>query len=561
MADTSNLALAHVIRGWELPLAIEREHAAIEATAVLAHSQGLGPDDFALVLEEATERWQLDGAVDPQLRAAVDEVLKFTPPVLDEIGARAYFDLYRKLREGSSDVAGLPHSVARRLLSRASLIAHLLGEELFSCSQVARLLATTEASLDVAHGSVAFIARRLSLLPELNEAAAGEDLWDSDQALSLALFPDSSVAETSAIAGKETDTWLPEVDVERLLNRLRRADQGSKEPFWPYLQMLHWCLTPIEFYDHPASYLYEFKPRGNIGGKLFARYPAATGNPVLNNAKAVQTLNSSWARNRGGDDAHALVTLLSTIESLPFVPRRQVARVLRAWLLRMIELCTVKPVPLDLTVTDDLFTAVTDHLTKHETYTQGVIEQRVVDCLAVLAFDGQGWRARGLGDGVNASNLSRHKLGDVEFANVDERRAIALEAHGGHLSATYVKDHARSLGRIVEQRLAESWSALDDPEAWTVEVLFVAHSRDAAGLPTSETLHGVHVTYEYIDYRELTQLAISRSTPQVRIAAFELHVVEQLNGGTVRESVREKFREIARPVQSSSSAQNERLRV
>ncbi|MCD2118329.1 MULTISPECIES: hypothetical protein [Rhodococcus] len=544
MADTSNLALAQVIRGWELPLAIEHEHAAVEATAELGAAQGLRPDDFALVLEEATERWQLNRTVGSLLRLAVDEALRFTPPVLDKIDAGAYFELYKKLRDGAGDVAGLPHSVARRLLSRTSLIAHLLDEEQFSCSQVARLLATTEASLDVSHGSVAFIARKLSLLPKLDEDAAGQDLWDSDQALSLALFPDSSVAETSAIAGKETDTWLPEVDVERLLNRLSGADQGSTEPNWPYLQMLHWCLTPIEFYDHPASYLYEFSPRGQIALELFARYPAATGNPVLNNAKAVQTLNSTWARNRGRADAHALVALLSTIESLPFVPRRQVARVLRAWLLRMIELRTVKPVLLDLTVTDDLFTTVTDYITKHETYTQGVIEQRVVDCLAVLAFDRAGWRARGLGDGVNASNLSRHKLGDVEFANVDERRAIALEAHGGHLSVTYVTDHTRSLKRIVEQRLAESWAALDDPEAWTVEVLFVAHSKDAAGLPTAQTLHGVNVTYEYIDYRELVERAVSGSTPPDRIAAFGLHVIEQLNAGTVRESVREKFREI-----------------
>lgn len=210
----------------------------------------------------------------------------------------------------------------------------------------------------------------------------------------------------------------------------------------------------------------------------------------------------------------------------------------------MIELCTVKPVLLDLTVTNDLFAAVTDYITENETYTQGVIEQRVVDCLAVLAFDGEGWRARGLGDGVNASNLSRHKLGDVEFANVDKRRAIALEAHGGHLSVTYVADHTRSLGRIVEQRLAESWLALDDPEAWNVKVLFVAHSRDADGLPLAKTLHGVNVTYEYIDYSELVERAVAVSSPSDRIAAFELHVVKRLNARTVRESVREKFREI-----------------
>lgn len=536
--------LAQVVHSWELPLAIDQEAAALDAVAALGTAKGLEPEDYALILEEATERWQVTGAVDPQLRSAVDEALKATPDVLDEIDAKAYFEMYRRLRDGGGDVASLTHSVSRRLLSRASLVAHLLGEERFSCSQVARLLAATEASLDVPHGAISVIARRLGLLPALDRDAAGQGLWESDQALSLALFPDSSVEETSMIAGDETDTWLPEVDVELLLRRLSRSDQPNEEPFWPYLQMLHWCLTPIEFYDHPASYLYEFAPRGHVGLDLFRRYPTVTGNPVLNNAKAVQTLNSTWARNRGGDDAHALVSLLGTIESLPFVPRRQVARVLRAWLLRLIELCTVNRVLIEAEVTDELFTVVTDYVTENETYTQGVIEQRVVDALSVLAFDNQGWRARGLGDGVNASNLSRHKLGDVEFANVDERRAIALEAHGGHLSITYVKDHARSLSRIIEQRLAESWAALDDPEAWTVEVLFVAHSRDSSGLPATEVLHGVNVVYKYIDYRELVDSAREDSTAADRIAAFELHVIEKLNGDTVRESTREKFREI-----------------
>lgn len=542
MADATSLA--QIVHNWELPLAVGQESAALAAVAAHGATNGWTSDDYALVLEGATELWQTSDTVDVHLRGAVDEALRFTPPVLDGINAKVYFEMYVKLREGGGDVARLTHSVSRRLLSRSSLVAHLLGEEFFSCSQVARLLAATEASLDVPHGAISVIARKLDLLPGLNREAAGHELWVSDQALSVALFPDSSVAETSTIAGEETQTWLPEVDVALLLRRLSGSDQPDGQPFWPYLQMLHWCLTPIEFYDHPASYLYEFAPRGHVGIDLFGRYPTVTGNPVLNNAKAVQTLNSTWARNRGGDNAHALVALLATIESLPFVPRRQVARVLRAWLWRIIELLTVKPVPIDVHVTDELFTKVTDYVTENETYTQGVIEQRVVDALAVLAFDKPGWRARGLGDGVNASNLSRHKLGDVEFANVDERRAIALEAHGGHLSVTYVRDHARSLSRIIEQRLAESWLALDDPKAWTVEVLFAAHSMASSGLPQMEVLHGVNVVYEYINYRKLVSIALKDSTANDRTASFEFYVIDQLNSDTVRESTRDKLRAI-----------------
>lgn len=548
---TDNFPLIRIIRHWELPLVVEKEDLAVAEAAKYGQSLGERPEDFALILENHTDLWESEGKITPVLRSAVDAALAFTPPVLATIDAKAYFAIYKKLRDGAGDVAGLGHTVAKRLLSRASLIAHLLGEERFSCSQVARLLAATEISLDVPHGAISAIARELKLLPTLDRSAAGQMLWEKDQALSLTLFPDSTLVETNTIAASEVDIWLPEIDVEQLLSRLSRTEHPHEEPFWPYLQMLHWCLTPIEFYDHPASYLYEFSPRGYVGLDLFAQYPTVTGNPVLNNAKAVQTLNSTWARNRGGEDAHALVALLATIESLPFVPRQQVARVLRAWLFRLIELRTVAPIPLDVTVTEELFAKVINSVITNETNTQGVIEQRVVDCLAVLAFEQPGWRSRGIGDGVNASNFSRHKLGDVEFANVDERVAIALEAHGGFLSSTYVQDHTRSLGRIIDQRLKESWANLDEPEAWTVRVLFVAHSRELEGLPTKGSLHGVNVVYEYLDYEELAALALDESAPHQRVKSFDEHVVSALNAGTVREAVREKFRSIITASQPS----------
>jgi len=464
--------------------------------------------------------------------------------VLADIDANAYFGMYRRLRDGTSDIAGVTHPVARRLLSRAPLIAHLLGQEKFSCSQVARLLAATEVSLDVPYGSITVIARKLDLLPGLDRSRVANDLWTSDQALSLVLFPDSTVAETNELAAEQVAVWLPEANIEGLLARLSKSDNPS-EVFWPYLQMLHWCLTPIEYYDHPASYLYEFSPRGYVGTDLFARYPTVTGNPVLNNAKAVETLNTTWARNRGGDDAHALVALLGVLESLPFVPRRQVARVLRAWLARFIELCTVAPILLTDVADDKLFQQVATYVTRFETNTQGVIEQRVVDALAFLAYSSNEWRARGLADGVNATNLSRHKLGDVEFACVDKRAAVALEAHGGHLSATYVRDHTRSLARVIHQRLEESWEAIDQPANWNVTVQFIAHSRDQSGLPTRDELHGVPVAYEYCDYMELLALAIANSTPTRRAEALQRWVIDQLNQPTVRETARDKFREIA----------------
>jgi hypothetical protein len=536
--------LAQVINALQLPLAPHAEEEVHDSIEALGVNLGFSADDFALVLKDELEDWGRTGTPAENLRAAVDAALGHTPEVLDSVDGRSYFAMYTKLRSGAGDIAGLSHPVVRRLLSRASLIAHLLGEERFSCSQIARLLHATEGSLDVSYGSVTFIARELKLLPALNSADVGDKLWEADLSLSLTLFPDSTLEETSQIATEAVETWLPEMDMEELLNRLSKASVPGTEPTWPYLQILHWCLTPIEVYDHPASYLYEFAPRGQIATALFNRYPTVTGNPVLNNAKAVETLNSTWARNRGGDDAHALVAILATLESLPFIPRQQVARVLRAWLTRVIELRTVTPIFLTTVASNQTFEKATKFVAEYETNTQGVIEQRVVDCMASLAFGRPGWRPRGLGDGVNASNLSRHKLGDVEFTNVDERKAIALEAHGGYLSATYVADHSRSLGRVIEQRLAESWAGLDDPSAWEVRVLFVAHSRDSANLPDSDSLHGVAVTYKYIDYFELLDQALADTSEAEQHAAFDTFVIEALNLPIVRESARERFRGI-----------------
>lgn len=107
----------------------------------------------------------------------------------------------------------------------------------------------------------------------------------------------------------------------------------------------------------------------------------------------------------------------------------------RAWF--ELETSTPVPLPTDLTA-EDIERVVFFDIADNETYTQGVLEQRIVDGLALLAFSGEGWRPKGIGDSVNASNLSRRKLGDVEFTNVDGRTAIALEAHGGQLSINYV---------------------------------------------------------------------------------------------------------------------------
>jgi hypothetical protein len=552
MPEYTGPSLAEAIASLQLPISTANESAVVEAAEMFLQKRSLSPSDGALLILESLDQWKRTGEPGSLLKEIVPIVL-ILDAGLGQILAANYFVIFGRLRAGTQDWNGLPHTTARRLLSRLPLLSHLLVAEKMSCSQVSKLLKALENSLDVPYQAVGVIARALGHFPTLHTAKAGDGLWDKDADLALTLFPDSGTAEACEIAGLEASKYLPEKDVGHLLRQLSQISNPTNPIFWPYLQILHFCCVPLEFFDHPASYLYEFAPRGQMAAQIFARYPTATGNPVLNNAKAVQTLDRAWARNRGGDDAHALVALLESLESLPHITRRQLARVFRAWLYRVVELETSLPTPLPADLTADEIERVVWHIADNETNTQGVLEQRIVDGLSLLAFSGEGWRPRGIGDSVNASNFSRHKLGDVEFANVDDRTAIALEAHGGHLSITYVKDHQRSLARTVDQRLRESWSALDDPSAWSVRVIFVAHSRDPFGLPESDVLSDVSIQYEYWDYPQLIAQATLKSSALGDDKVFRQHAVGPLNLKTTRQAVRDKFLAIARPLPSAPS--------
>lgn len=148
-----------------------------------------------------------------------------------------------------------------------------------------------------------------------------------------------------------------------------------------------------------------------------------------------------------------------------------------------------------------------------------------------------------LGDSVNASNLSKRKLGDVEFANVALREAIALEAHGGTVTQSYVEGHRKSLMRIVEKRLEESWMSIDSPEHWHIRLIFIAHSY-SGDLPTHDMMSGVRVTYEYWNYDQLIEEAITHeiveSVPQV----VSDYVFVPLNRQVVPQWIRDRTQKI-----------------
>lgn len=260
---------------------------------------------------------------------------------------------------------------------------------------------------------------------------------------------------------------------------------------------------------------------------------------MLNNAKAVAVLDRMWAKQRGGVQPQALVELLRTLEGVPYFARREMARVIRAWLIRMIDLNTAQVVPVPA-ISEREWARVLDYIESSDTHTRGVIEQRVVDALAEAAYAHGDWMPGGLGDGVNVTNLSRRKIGDVDFTNFPARRAIGIEAHGGHVSRAYVNAHRASLGRVISQLLKERWQSYDNDRQWEVDIVFVAHSWDE-GLPANDMLAGVVVSYRYEDYGTLRERAESKVGHAAMSRIVEHRVQIVLNRPSVRQRTRDMF--------------------
>lgn len=503
--------------------------------------------DVAIILNDAIEEWSLTSTAPDVLKKALTAGLGVTSDKFSLTSAE-YLKAYARLRSGGRDWTPLDHSSSVLLLSRARLILDFVSVKKFSGAHISQIFATTERALLVHYNAIHAVAQSKGMEPSLDKKQAGEDLWNQDIGRSALLFADSNEEESCIIAGELISQWAPHIG-ERCALELLHLARGvmatpGEDPKWPYIQILHWCVLSQEFFDHPPTYLYEFSPRSSLFTEtICGKYAAATGNPILNNAKAVAKLDQQWAMNRKPTEAHSLVGLLETIESLPYQARREVCRIIRAWIARLIELAQVSPTEIPASLSVDDYLTLTRYISTNETSTAGVIEQRIVDTLGILHYTRPGWKSRGIGDSVNASNISRKKLGDIEFANIDARTAIAIEAHGGVLTAPYVSAHHKSLVRIIQQRLDDSWLAIDDAEKWSIKVIFVGHGVDP-DLPRSDEILGVDITYKYMDYSEFIQLTLSNTKKIELKTAFEKYFRKPINSRTVKQSTRDRVLEL-----------------
>ncbi len=370
---------------------------------------------------------------------------------------------------------------------------------------------------------------------------------EADATGAAAEFGDADVVTLVGILSEQARAYGLSAEFQRSVGCLFEPSVGS--PFIPYLQALLYIATICDGFDHPPEYLYVFNPRGQVANRIFSTFPpelAAGGNPILNNFKAVDRLTYDWAESREDtrEQAVALVGVVLGLGSLSFAARRQFSQTIRRAILRFIEVKSPAPVVLPTLPDLNRIERFVGAVAAEPTGTRGVIEQRLTDFLAALHYRGGVWRARGLGDPVNATNSSSRKLGDCDFQNVGERICRAVESHAGRLTDVYVAEHLRTLRLNLSARL-EEWEAIADLAEWKLEVTFLVHedarSGQAPGLALDVPCELTVITFKEFSRRVLREAG---NDPRLVVEAFNRWIVDILNAPNTPHATKIEAREL-----------------
>ena len=548
---TVTSALQHEIRQLLLPISPspEAEPAAVAAVAQRLKKLGIDESDHSERLRQLRENWHRSGAIMPHdLRDLVRRAIRAGFPEADHRFAQEFptthLDLQKQHVMSFEDAAAL--------LSQAPMIRQLAVDQRMSASAIAKVLAARGAGSDVAWRAVAKVLSALRAKPTLVSGSPADEgtlewLRAQDMAQADGRFLDADIEAGAELVGTVGTELGFRADLTDLLQVLCTPDGDT---FAPYLQVLHFQCSIAAFLDHPVTMIYEFSPRGGNTAFLLETYEPLVGtlNAFLNNMKAVERLDGAWARSRKEHRAraHALVAVLDGMETMAFLPRAELAMWIRQWLLRVIVQSAPPPNPVPehataASVDRAMAALVAD---PSGTHTGGVIEQRIVDALAsTIHREADGWRPRGLGLPVHASNLSSRRLGDCDFqiaAAPGGPEIVAYEATAGRLTSTYLAGHLQTLRRSIAAR-GEELDAIADRGSWRARVVFVAHEF-AADLPAPGALPeadyaGVAVEVEHVTFTELRDRAHNAHV----VAAFTERVHAQLNQARTPRSAREKF--------------------
>jgi hypothetical protein len=505
--------------------------------AIDATMPGSDPGDRAIEFSRAGREWRL-GAAAPQFRAAVRAALEvgFDHPTLGAKVGREFLTLHAELR--ATD--GLSFEEASALLSHTGHIVQLAEGQRYSASQIARVLSGADERAGFRRETVQTVLRKLGLLPALDPDDVDQLVWE-DALLEEIWFGDATLATSlSMVASAAEDLSFPG-DCAPLLRALAPT---VAEVNGPLLRLLFYQCVVAQFFDHPPSHLYEFSPRGAIARKVFGvildELPGGA-NAALNVSKSIHVLDEGWARGRQERAAAlALAELVHGLDSMGLAARQELAAWLRRWVLLVIRVRQplLRAVPTTPTAAD--IANVLNSVAAGETFTYGIVEQRVLDAVAAAAhLETAGWRSRGIGDPVNASNLSRKKFGDVEFIILRPAapELVGYEAHAGRLTTVYIEAHLATLEPILERRREELETIEPDAAKLTIRVIFVAH--EIPPQMSLQTINGFTIQPE-----AQTFAAYFASAPTPSTASFADQVNALFNQSRTPQKVRDWYLEV-----------------
>jgi hypothetical protein len=537
MSGNSSSEILEIFRPLRLPIEMNLEsEVSAELMKVVAR-----PGE---PLQETLDRAVLitDQYLEGERHALLDAVVRSSIVVgMPSTGGALLAPRYRRLFEGLATTL-LSRDLAAGLLSEAPLIFRLAVQQRMSATQIAMVMSQVLGGTFFPYKAVEQVMTALSVRASV-EAQAARALAETDQELSIRRFADANLAESAAIMGEAGYRLGLSADLEEILCFLCPPENPS-EAFIPYLQTLEFLCTVTEFYDHPPEFLYEFSPRGSMADEIFGRYPiglAPAGNPVLNNFKAVEAADMAWARSRPSHKSVALVQLLEGLSKMPYGPRKDLAAWIRQWLVRAVSLLDNAPVRLINVpaATAESVWRLFDWVSAGNTESAGAVEQRTVDALSALCHPTvDGWRERGIGDATTISNLSRKKMGDIEFQDSATRRVEAFEPHGGRLSVAYLEGHIRSSRRVIVQRL-EGWRSLADLAEWSIVVRFIAHDLpQSLRVPDPVAVEGVRLEITVETFESFIDQSTTAASPEDLLAAVSEYVFAAMNRPQVPQSLR-----------------------
>ncbi|OEF51872.1 hypothetical protein A1OW_09495 [Enterovibrio norvegicus] len=487
-----------LLRSLLLPINPKLEDACVEALELKLSEILRDHDaDHSSWMMNQVEDWSVSEKPSKELKGLIAHILLIgNNDYRDEISEQ-YFSCHKELITNQL----LGFEIARSYLSHLLLVARLADEEQMSAAQIAVIMNAMNPSVGFDRRSLQPLLSKLKMAASI-DARKIEELWETDKNFIVDAFGDFNLDECidkTAMIGKSLGyTSSMKNHLSTLFNS---GDDLSK--YTPYIQILHFQCSILEFFDHLSKDFYEFSPRGAAANALFDKYPAClvnASNPFLNNAKSVAQIAMSWASSKKQRDyggALSLFEVLNGLDELGYAARKELAQWIRTLIHRF--MTEVEPVTVDIPqdMSAEGFVSLVNLVSRANTKSRGIIEQRLVDALSAYIHR-ENWRSRGIGDPVNASNFSKKKLGDCDFQNFESKNVIAYEAHGGVLTQSYLDEHMKTLSKLAKPRIDE-WRQISEPEEWRVNIKFIAHAINAS-VPDDVEIDGVIFTIELMTY-------------------------------------------------------------